>query len=96
MIEVLSGVMMFTLVVLALVALLLGARRRLVQSGEVTITINDDPAKALKVATLRLLITVHCHFATLNTSAGSSMRMSRLTFTWQASRQPRFASPRLM
>jgi Na+-transporting NADH:ubiquinone oxidoreductase subunit F len=50
MIEVLSGVTMFTVVVLALVALLLGARRRLVQSGEVTISINDDPAKALKVA----------------------------------------------
>ncbi len=50
MIEVLSGVTMFTVVVLALVALLLGARRRLVQSGEVTIRINDDPAKALKVA----------------------------------------------
>ena len=50
MIEVLSGVTMFTLVVLALVALLLGARRRLVQSGEVTIAINDDPARALKVA----------------------------------------------
>ena len=50
MTEVLSGVAMFTVVVLALVALLLGARRRLVQSGEVTITINDDPAKALKVA----------------------------------------------
>jgi Na+-transporting NADH:ubiquinone oxidoreductase subunit F len=50
MIEVLSGVTMFTVVVLALVALLLGARRRLVPSGEVKITINDDPAKALKVA----------------------------------------------
>jgi Na+-transporting NADH:ubiquinone oxidoreductase subunit F len=50
MLEVFSGVVMFTAVVLALVALLLGARRRLVQSGEVTITINEDPAKALKVA----------------------------------------------
>ena len=50
MTEVVSGVAMFTLVVLALVGLLLGARRRLVQSGEVTITINDDPTKALKVA----------------------------------------------
>ncbi len=50
MTEVVSGVVMFTVVVLALVALLLGARRRLVQSGEVTITINEDPAKALKVA----------------------------------------------
>jgi len=48
--EILSGVAMFTVVVLALVGLLLGARRRLVQSGEVTISINDDPGKALKVA----------------------------------------------
>lgn len=50
MTEILSGVTMFTVVVLGLVALLLVARRRLVQSGEVTITINDDPAKSLKVA----------------------------------------------
>lgn len=50
MTEIVSGVAMFTLVVLALVGLLLGARRRLVSSGEVTITINDDPTKALKVA----------------------------------------------
>ena len=50
MTEIVSGVAMFTLVLLALVGVLLGARRRLVQSGEVTITINDDPAKALKVA----------------------------------------------
>jgi Na+-transporting NADH:ubiquinone oxidoreductase subunit F len=50
MTEIVSGVAMFTLVVLALVGLLLGARRRLVSSGEVTITINEDPAKALKVA----------------------------------------------
>jgi len=50
MTEIFSGVTMFTLVVLALVAVLLGARRRLVQSGEVTITINDDPNNTLKVA----------------------------------------------
>jgi Na+-transporting NADH:ubiquinone oxidoreductase subunit F len=50
MTEIVSGVVMFTVVVLALVGLLLGARRRLVPSGEVTITINEDPAKALKVA----------------------------------------------
>jgi Na+-transporting NADH:ubiquinone oxidoreductase subunit F len=41
---------MFTAVVLALVGVLLVARRRLVQSGEVTVTINQDPARALKVA----------------------------------------------
>jgi Na+-transporting NADH:ubiquinone oxidoreductase subunit F len=48
--EIVSGVAMFTLVVVALVLLLLTARRRLVQSGEVTITINEDPDKALRVA----------------------------------------------
>jgi Na+-transporting NADH:ubiquinone oxidoreductase subunit F len=48
--EILAGVAMFTVVVLGLVAVLLVTRRQLVQSGEVTITINDDPAKALKVA----------------------------------------------
>lgn len=56
MTEIVSGVAMFTLVVLALVGLLLGARRRLVPSGEVTITINDDPAKALKVASGNTLL----------------------------------------
>ncbi len=47
--EIISGVTMFTVVVLALVALLLVARRKLVQSGDVTITINDDPSLTLKV-----------------------------------------------
>ena len=50
MTEIVSGVVMFTAVVLALVGLLLGARRRLVSSGEVTITINNDASKSLKVA----------------------------------------------
>ena len=35
---------------LVLVGVLLAARRRLVAHGDVTITINDDPDKALKVA----------------------------------------------
>jgi len=48
--EILSGVTMFTVVVLALVALLLAARRKLVPSGAVTININNDPSRALKVA----------------------------------------------
>ena len=48
--EVLLGVVMFTGVILALVALLLGAKRRLVASGDVSILINDDASKALKVA----------------------------------------------
>jgi Na+-transporting NADH:ubiquinone oxidoreductase subunit F len=50
MTEIVSGIVMFTAVVLALVALLLVAKRKLVAHGDVTITINDDPGKALKVA----------------------------------------------
>jgi len=43
------AVVMFTGVVLLLVLLLMGARRRLVPAGDVTIVINEDPTKALKV-----------------------------------------------
>ncbi|MEZ5332001.1 MAG: NADH:ubiquinone reductase (Na(+)-transporting) subunit F [Thermoanaerobaculia bacterium] len=43
------GVFMFTAVILSLVAVVLAARRRLVPSGDVTITINEDPDKALHV-----------------------------------------------
>lgn len=42
------GVFVFTAVILALVAVLLGARRRLVASGDVSITVNEDPAHAFK------------------------------------------------
>jgi Na+-transporting NADH:ubiquinone oxidoreductase subunit F len=45
---ILVAVVMFTGVILALVAVLLGARRKLVASGEVSIVINDDPSQALK------------------------------------------------
>lgn len=43
------GVAMFTAVILALIALLMAARSRLVATGDVTITINEDPDKALRV-----------------------------------------------
>jgi len=43
------GVTMFTVIVLALVALILFAKSKLVASGNVKITINDDHAKAFKV-----------------------------------------------
>ena len=43
LVEISAGVGMFTVVVLALVAIILGARSRLVVSGDVSITINDDP-----------------------------------------------------
>lgn len=47
MTTILLGVAMFTLVIVALVAVLMVARARLVSTGEVTITINDDPDKAI-------------------------------------------------
>ncbi|MBK8690664.1 MAG: NADH:ubiquinone reductase (Na(+)-transporting) subunit F [Betaproteobacteria bacterium] len=46
--EILTGVVMFTAVILLLVAILLAAKRKLVAHGDVSILINDDPAKALK------------------------------------------------
>jgi Na+-transporting NADH:ubiquinone oxidoreductase subunit F len=50
MTEIAFGVVMFTAVVLLLVVILMAARSRLVATGDVTITINEDPAKALRVA----------------------------------------------
>jgi Na+-transporting NADH:ubiquinone oxidoreductase subunit F len=50
MFEIFLGVATFTLVVLLLVAVILLARARLVQSGDVTISINNDPEKAIVVA----------------------------------------------
>jgi Na+-transporting NADH:ubiquinone oxidoreductase subunit F len=49
MLDIVVAVAMFTAVVLALVAVLLSARRKLVPSGDVSIVINDDPDKALRV-----------------------------------------------
>jgi Na+-transporting NADH:ubiquinone oxidoreductase subunit F len=47
--EIVLGVVMFTAVVLALVAVILAARSKLVSSGDVTISINNDPAKSITV-----------------------------------------------
>ena len=41
--EIILGVVMFTVIVLSLVAVILVARARLVSSGDVTIEINNDP-----------------------------------------------------
>jgi len=46
--EILTGIAMFTAVILLLVAILLAAKRKLVAHGDVSILINDDPGKALK------------------------------------------------
>ena len=46
---VILGVVMFTVTVLSLVGVILFARSRLVSTGDVTISINDDPDKAVRV-----------------------------------------------
>jgi len=50
MITVIMGVFMFSFVILTLVGFLLFAKSKLVASGDVMITINDDPDKAIKTA----------------------------------------------
>ena len=47
--EIILGVVMFTVVVLALVAVILAARAKLVSSGNVQIEINGDPEKTITV-----------------------------------------------
>lgn len=47
--EIVLGVVMFTAVVLVLVAVILAARSKLVSSGNVTISINNDPEKSVTV-----------------------------------------------
>jgi len=49
MLTTVMGVIMFCVVILSLVAVLLVAKSKLVAQGNVTITINDDPDKALHV-----------------------------------------------
>ena len=48
-ITIVAGVIMFTVMVMALVALIISARKQLVSSGDVTILINDDPDKSITV-----------------------------------------------
>ena len=48
--EIILGVSMFTAIVLALVLVILFAKSKLVSTGDVTISINGDPEKAVKTA----------------------------------------------
>ena len=57
------GVVMFTVIVIGLVAVILMARSKLVSTGSVKITINHDPSKS---------ITVPAGGKLLNTLASSS------------------------
>lgn len=49
MLTIVVGVTTFLVLVLMLIAILMGARSKLVQSGEVMIMINNDPEKAIRV-----------------------------------------------
>lgn len=46
--EIILGVVMFTVIVLTLVAVILAARAKLVSSGDVSIIVNDDPDATIK------------------------------------------------
>lgn len=46
--EIILGVVMFTLIVLVLSGLILAARAKLVNSGDVTIDINDEPQNQIR------------------------------------------------
>ena len=50
MLDIVLAVVMFTGVVLLLVGVLLGARKKLVAAGDVAIVVNEDESKTLKVA----------------------------------------------
>ena len=45
--EIFLGVAMFTIIVLALVVIILAAKAKLVSSGDITISVNDDPDKSI-------------------------------------------------
>ncbi|HIF9060577.1 TPA: NADH:ubiquinone reductase (Na(+)-transporting) subunit F [Photobacterium damselae] len=48
--DIIIGVVMFTLIILALVLVILFAKSKLVPSGDITISVNGDPEKAIKTA----------------------------------------------
>ncbi|MDZ4185554.1 MAG: NADH:ubiquinone reductase (Na(+)-transporting) subunit F [Desulfuromonadales bacterium] len=58
MTAILLGIFMFTGIIMALVALILLARARLLPGGEVVITINRDPEKSITVAPGGKLLTI--------------------------------------
>jgi Na+-transporting NADH:ubiquinone oxidoreductase subunit F len=71
MIEILTGVTLFTAIVLVLVALIVTAKSWLVPSGSVTISINDDEANTLVVeAGSKLLNTLAAHKIFVSSACG--------------------------
>ena len=71
MIEILTGVTLFTTIVLVLVALILVAKSWLAPSGTVTISINDNASKTLEVeAGNKLLNTLASHRIFISSACG--------------------------
>lgn len=69
--EIILGVVLFTVVVLALVAIILSARSKLVNSGDVTIEINEDAEKSITVsAGGKLLQTLSANGIFLSSACG--------------------------
>ncbi|WP_396586271.1 NADH:ubiquinone reductase (Na(+)-transporting) subunit F [Bermanella sp. R86510] len=69
--EIVLGVGMFTAVVLALVAVILSARSKLVSTGDVTIEVNGDPEKTIKAkAGDKLLATLANNGVFLSSACG--------------------------
>ncbi|MFQ3230821.1 NADH:ubiquinone reductase (Na(+)-transporting) subunit F [Reinekea sp.] len=69
--EIILGVVLFTIIVLALVAIILSARSKLVNSGDVTININDDDEKKITVAAGgKLLQTLSANGVFLSSACG--------------------------
>ena len=60
--DIILGVVMFTLIVLALVLVILFAKSKLVPTGDITISVNDDPTLAysylLLVVAVALVVSV--------------------------------------
>ena len=70
-IEIIIGVVMFTVIILALVAVILAARARLVSTGDVTIEVNGDPNHTIKApAGSKLLQTLAAEGVFLSSACG--------------------------
>lgn len=59
--EIILGVVMFTLIVLALTVMILFAKSKLVNTGDITVEINEDEDKALPPRLDKLLNMLSSH-----------------------------------
>ena len=79
--EIILGVVMFTAIVLALVAVILMARSRLVASGDVHININSDEEKSIDApAGGKLLGTLANQGIFLSSACGASVTRTNVNY----------------